>query len=123
MSIPLPIKFLLKQLEKVENRERFNSISFFKCEYAPRIKEVSFGGIALGDNPVKLEYVIRRCLSRVNGEAVIDVFDELEYKIYKSFDTSLFNGESLDEAIEACHWYMIGLAELLPEYQEFCKNN
>ena len=50
------INFILTQLSTDEaSRDRFNRISFFECRYIPRIDTLEFGGIALSDNPVKLQ--------------------------------------------------------------------
>jgi len=71
---------------------------------------------------------IRTCLSRVNGEAVLRVFDTTLYVanelltdcLYFAFDYLFRNGKSLNEAIQTLHNKML---EIVPEYQKFINNN
>jgi len=75
-----------------------------------------------------LELFIRTCLSRVNGEAVLGVFEgidtfnirDITYLLYNAFEWVLYYGKPLDEAIQALHEKLL---ELVPEYVEFLKNN
>lgn len=118
------IQFILQELKNSpEDRERFNKISFFECKYILRIDAVEFGGMILTDNPVKLQYIIRTALSRVDGKAVLSAFNQ-EHEIiaipdgdggfysysadkglYEIINSTLFMGGTLQEALEACEDY------------------
>ncbi len=78
------------------------------------------------------ELIVRTCLSRINNEAVLGVFEKLNYhlnhfcrvfvsdELYLVFDEILRGAKPLDEAIQALHDKML---ELVPEYREFLNNN
>lgn len=156
MSNPQPIQFLLHQL--ATNEQDLNSINQSKIfrvkkeggqlflyhkNFTGELASDDFtgGGYLLDSvlqNPnleiLAIEF-IRTCLSRVNGEAVLGVFegsnsmvdkydDEfglyLTVLLYTSFDEPLQFGKTLDEAIQALHDKML---ELVPEYREFLNNN
>jgi hypothetical protein len=162
MSNNQPIQFLLHQLATNEqDRERFNllnpdlhatptSFTSDECFYDPEtnwlgrieMKEI------LGNYELAKEKIIRTCLSRVNGQAVLGVFEgehldnilnvyeyeeggnfypeeatELFLKsdfLYLAFDRILRHGKTLDEALQSLHEKML---ELVPEYVEFLNSN
>lgn len=149
MSNPLPTKFLLHQLATHEqDRERFNLVSRIKAEISrlhlitdnqklKNIKGLKFGNFNSFDfselNLIYQEYIIRICLSRIDGQAVLGVFkkvydevyspytyNNLTEELYTTFDHPLCNGKPLDTALQALHHKML---ELVPEYVEFIKNN
>jgi hypothetical protein len=131
-----PIQFLLHQLATNEqDRERFNKATKI-FHFAEDKLCVNIAGIPC-DNLEDLliqgyeeivSIFIRTCLSRVNGEAVLRVFDTTLYVanelltdcLYFAFDYELRNGKPLDTALQTLHNKML---ELVPEYQEFLKNN
>jgi hypothetical protein len=132
------IQFLLHQLANNEqDRGRFNKINedfyiknnrlcsnqFFYDSEDNRLGAVKLEEILEGYE-FATEKFIRTCLSRVNGEAVLGVF-EVKSKLiveeyYEAFDYPLRNGKPLDEALQALHDKML---ELVPEYVEFLNNN
>ena len=135
-----PIQFLLDQLATNEqDRERFNlanpEIHIYQ-NYSTNYKiKFSFEGDKATNFKALAEYkqitIIRTCLSRVNGEAVLGVFEDkilltsmtfglVTNALYISFDYPLRNGKSIDEAIQALHEKML---ELVPEYVELINNN
>jgi len=76
------------------------------------------------------QHIIRTCLSRVNGKAVLRMLegDKLYFRynksyneitseeLYNTFDYPLRNGKPLNTAIQSLHDKML---ELVPEYQKF----
>ena len=75
-----------------------------------------------------IKLFIRTCLSRLSSNhTVLLVFEEMTYSVkpktdilYDTFDLPLRRGKLLDEAISVLGDKML---ELVPEYQEFLKNN
>lgn len=142
------IQFLLKQLAtNKQDRKRFNKNIFdieclnidSRAYLRQRPIETIFYDIFERFNILMQAEIIRTCLRLVNGEAVLGVFKkelDIEYfakglyrqqekyflsdLLYFVFDEPLRNGKTLDEAIQALHDKML---ELVPEYQEFIKNN
>jgi hypothetical protein len=144
-----PIQFLSKQLTTNEqDREKANLIlpTKIRCHLSLDDGSLEFGNAYNSSQPfdrweeIYQEKIIRTCLSRVNGQAVLGVFDkkviylvseteeqgknykqfDLDYLLYNSFDQPLRNGKPLDEALQALHDKML---ELVPEYVEFLNNN
>ena len=154
-----PIQFLLHQLANNEqNIKRFNllnkiqiklendQIVFWTTEHKKGYCKEWWTFNML--SPEHIELFIRTCLSRVNGEAVLGVFNfspqminvqslhqsceecgfenvlnQWEYKsdiLYEAFDWPLHNGKPRDEAIQALHEKML---ELVPQYQLWIDKN
>jgi hypothetical protein len=131
-----PTQFLLHQLATNEqDRERFNKATKI-FHFAEDKLCVNIAGIPC-DNLEDLliqgyeeifSIFIRTCLSRVKGEAVLRVFDTNDYianellsnRLYLAFDYLFRNSKPFDEAVSALHDKML---EIVPEYQEFLKNN
>jgi hypothetical protein len=153
MQNPQPIQFLLHRLTTNEqDRDRFNLTSDVKIvsryidsrtdqnykKYVFEFKDKLIGNIKFSEFQKLPEIyqiaIIRTCLSRVNGEAVLGVFEKtravksfdgeiIKYQdytevLYFSFNHSLYNGKPLDESIQSLHEKML---ELVPEYVEFLK--
>jgi hypothetical protein len=144
-----PIQFLSKQLTTNEqDREKANLIlpTKIRCHLSLDDGSLEFGNAYNSSQPfdrweeIYQEKIIRTCLSRVNGQAVLGVFDkkviylvseteeqgknykqfDLDYLLYNSFDQPLRNGKPLDEALQALHDKML---DFVPEYVEFLNNN
>ena len=135
-----PIQFLLHQLATNEQDQR--KFLILPLNSAPNhhiLKQIQSGRFAmvelahyLADVPDQCEKFIRTCLSRVNGEPVLSIFQDrlyvskslnaksLNIYLYEVFDHPLRNGKPLDEGISNLHDKML---ELVPEYEEFLNNN
>jgi len=161
-----PIQFLLDQLATNEqDRERFNSANPFliqlsRDEYGQLSLRIfnELRDLIINSSGEIMDFtvqkwfkyfpvIIRTCLSRVNNEAVLGVFEGTNQqlslvKIQKenqnrnfyydfspkfksefllfSYSYPIDNGKSLDEALQALDNKML---ELVPEYVEFINNN
>lgn len=129
------IQFLLKQLATNEQeRDNLNLIlpDKLRCHLSlDDNKSVEFGNAYNSSQPfeeleeIYQEKIIRTCLSLVNGEVIIIKWriksvSYISNDLYEAFDYPIRKGKTLDEAIQALHDKML---ELVPEYQEFIKNN
>ncbi len=150
MSNNQSIQFLLKQLATNEqDRDGFNSLEHisgitveikssvfsdgkpflsFWTEVDNHSEVSSDGRFEYLSNPFKIQ-IIRTCLSRVNGQAILGVFEGgytlgytsyFSHIYYEAFDKPLRRGKLLDESVQALHDKML---ELVPEYQTFLINN
>ena len=134
-----PIQFLLHQLATNEqDREIFNLVIETKrhilrampgmdgkIEFVQRADKGVYSEKFEYLEEFEQEKIIRTCLSRVNGEAILGVFggDYYEHNtrsLRARFSNYLYDGKPLDEAISILHDKML---ELVPEYQEFLNNN
>lgn len=125
-----PIKFLLYQLTTNElNIKRFNSLGkiylkienneilFWTTEHKSGYTKYWWTFDMLRDEHIEL--FIHSCLSRVNGEAVLGLFEYVSGSLYKSFGDTLYQGHPLyNTALSTLHDKML---EFVPEYKEFLK--
>jgi hypothetical protein len=118
-----PTQFLLHQLATNEqDRDRFNEIAKNypdTVDFLPLCNELVFGGIAWNYNEQVDEYgefftlfLIRTCLSRINGEAVLGVL-EGEFTICEEYEYRPYHQRRF-EGLE-------NLSE--PEYAEWIEND
>ena len=152
LKLKQPIQFLLEQLEKEENRERFNLVIGNTILRAMHTFKGSIGFVqksnscTYSDNfsflhQFEQEKIIRTCLSRTketeddDGDAIISVFEgDSASSSGRGIDRydkiSDLLGEEFDLLIrhsysldEAIDFLGERMIELVPEYKEFCKNN
>lgn len=152
LQLKQPIQFLLEQLKKEENQERFNlvignTILRVKHGFKSSIEfdqESDFGKYSqcfLCLHQFEQEKIIRTCLSRTketeddDGDAIISVFEgDFASSSGRGIDRydkiSDLLGEEFDLLIR--HSYSLDEAidslgqkmlDLVPEYEEFCKKN
>ena len=153
LQLKQPIQFLLEQLEKEENRERFNLVIGNTILRAMHTFKGSIGFVQKSDSctysdnfsflhQFEQEKIIRTCLSRTketeddDGDAIISVFegDSAFYLSNGGIDgynkISDVLGEEFDLLIR--HSYSLDetidflgkrMIDLVPEYEEFCKTD
>lgn len=142
----LPIQFLLHQLSTNEqDRERFNLLKLTTGLEAESEHQKTWANNEISTIPFCILYrgyvafktdinkkfttddivinFIRTCLSRVNGEAVLGVFEgttpDIMHRsdvLYLVFDVAIRHGFGIDSALT---FFGAKMRERVPEYQEF----